>query len=125
MHATSDLRKKVIEGSITFVKKTRIEYSTSIRTVVEEHPKRSLFLQVCTWQSISYISYIPRSVSKFYMYILCIVNLYDGRAAPRRVNGKTGGAKSPQGRGARGRAEQGIGVRGIEHRLGQVGQGGA
>ena len=49
--------------------------------------------------------------------------MYDGRAAPRRVNGKTGGAKSPQGSGSGRGAEQGIGVRGIEHRLGRVGEG--
>ncbi len=70
------------------------------------------------------IFYLPdRCMITFSMIV--IIDLYDGRAAPRRVNGKTGGAKSPQGRGSRRRAEQGIGVRGIEHRVGRVGEGGA
>jgi len=51
-------------------------------------------------------------------------NMYDGRAAPRRVNGKTGGAKSPQDREARRWAEQGTAGGGAEHRGGRVGEGG-
>ena len=36
--------------------------------------------------------------------------MYDGRAAPRRVNGKTGGAKRPQDRELGRRTEQGVGA---------------